>query len=375
MPITALKSLLSAFKGALNTVGIDAGSFSLKVVYLSGSSPKYKLESWAYIPLDIETSLEQSSAETRNVFTTKLQTYLNQNRQIPKDITTGVDGPSVLVRTISIPSMAYQELAKTIQFEAEPFLPVNINECELGFHILGPSKDDPKKMDILLVAAKKDHIDSKLALINDIGIRTVVIDCNALAIYNAYELTYKNPETVVILNIGASITNMVLVENNNLKIVRDLAYGGNEFTKSLQRAMTVDFKGAEKLKSNYGLLVTSDEKEKTLADDKKDAIGVSIALTTPAKTLIGDIHRFIEFYLGQNPDAAISKILLSGGTANLKNLSDYIAKETSIPSEIFNPLSFVMASDIIPEKVAPSMAVALGLAMRKEKDYISKKKK
>ena len=180
------------------------------------------------------------------------------------------------------------------------------------------------------------------------------------------------------MNIGASVTNMILIADGVVKLVRDLAYGGSEFTKSVQRQMTVDFKGAEKLKMTYGILLSGEDKEKTLADDKREALSVSIALNTTAKMLVGDIHRFIEFYLGQNPDAVFSRILISGGTALLPNLISYISRETNIPSEVFNPVEVLCPSEdaaLIPQQYQPALATAFGLALRKEKDHLSKSRK
>lgn len=375
MRITAIETISALFKGPANTVGVDIGSYALKVIYLAGAAPKYSITGWGYLPLEIETSFEQSQAELKGIYASKLSIFLNQNRALPKEATTGIDGPSLIVRTISIPRLAYQELAKTISFEAEPFLPVNINDCEIGFHIVGPSKDDPKKMDVLIAAVKKDYIESKIVLLNDAGLRTVVADANAFALYNAYETVSKPSEIVVILNVGASVTNMVLVDNMTVKMVRDLAYGGIEFTKNIQRQMTVDFNGAENLKMAHGILVSGDDKERTLADDKKEALGVSMALNNSTKMLVGDIHRFLEFYLGQNPDAVFSRILLSGGTAGLPNLAAYIAKETNISTEIFNPIAQCEGANLIPEKFQPSLVTAFGLAMRREKDHLAAGKK
>ncbi|MDI6756805.1 MAG: type IV pilus assembly protein PilM [Endomicrobiia bacterium] len=375
MRITAIETISALFKGPANTVGVDVGSYALKVIYLAGAAPKYTIAGWGYLPLEIETSFEQSQAELKGIYASKLSMFLNQNRALPKEATTGIDGPSLIVRTISIPRLAYQELTKTIGFEAEPFLPVNINDCEIGFHIVGPSKDDPKKMDVLIAAVKKDYIESKIALLNDASLRTVVADANAFALYNAYETVSNPSEIVVILNVGASVTNMVLVDNMTVKMVRDLAYGGIEFTKNIQRQMTVDFNGAENLKMAHGILVSGDDKERTLADDKKEALGVSMALNNSTKMLVGDIHRFLEFYLGQNPDAVFSRILLSGGTAGLPNLAAYVAKETNIPTEIFNPIARCEGANLIPEKFQPSLATAFGLAMRREKDHLATGKK
>ncbi len=395
MSLTVIDTIKSFLKGPGNTLGVDVGSYAVKVISLSsgGSNGRYKLNGWGYLPLEIETSFEQSQAELRTVYTAKLQTFLSQNRNAPRDTTTGVDGPALIVRTISIPKLTYQELAKTIQFEAEPFLPVNINECEIGFHILGTSATDPKKMDVLIAAVKKDAIENKVNLLNEAGLRTVVVDANAFALANAYYETLKaagssssqktktspsaptKDDTIIILNIGATITNMILIDKGTVKLVRDLAYGGSEFTKAVQRQMTVDFKGAENLKMSYGILLSEQEKEKTLADDKREALSVSMALNGTAKMLISDIHRFIEFYLGQNPEAIFSRILVSGGTALMPNLVSYIAHQTNIRTEVFNPIAICCpeTAALIPEKYQPSLATAFGLSLRREKDHLIKK--
>jgi len=172
----------------------------------------------------------------------------------------------------------------------------------------------------------------------------------------------------MIINIGASTTNICIVENNVPRVVRDIFIAGNAYSKAIQRAVGCDYKTAEELKARYSILVTSEEKERTLAENHKEALQLSNAVTPVTKDLLGEIQRSLDFYISQNTERSVNRVLLCGGGAMLKGLDQYLHTELRIPVEIFNPAAKLVGGELVPDNVACQLATAIGLAARREND-------
>lgn len=357
------------FLKSKDALAVDIGTYSIKIAQLKSTGNRNALLKWGIIPI-IDNSCDISPQERKNIAVSRLAEFLAKEKILTKNIITSVSGNQVIVRYVRFPKLSHDELLKTLRFEAEPYIPFDINEVDLGFHILQDViEEGQKKMETILVAAKKDVLQSKLEILNELDLRTVVVDLDAFAVQNAYEINNENTtDTIVFINIGASVSNISIVEQNIPRVVRDIYISGNSFTKAIQRNLSCDFKTAEDLKTRYSILVTAEEKERTLAENQKEALQVSNAVISVLKDLLGEIHRSIDFYISQNPERSIQKIVLSGGSANLKNFDRYLNQELKIPVEIFNPLQQISNSETIPESIAPCLAVAIGLATRREND-------
>ncbi|MFH1368255.1 MAG: type IV pilus assembly protein PilM [Elusimicrobiota bacterium] len=352
----------------------DLGSTAVKIVHLKPVGNKYSLTKWGILTFS-DSGAELSPQDRKNLSAARLGEFLAKEKILTKNVVSSVSGNQVIVRYVKFPKLSREELSKTIQFEAEPYIPFDIKEVDLSFHILGEvTEEGQKKMETILVAAKKELMQSRLEILNDLNLRTIVFDLDAFALANAYEMN-SDPavnENVLMINIGSTVTNMAIIENQVLRVVRDVFISGSSFSKAIQRNMSCDAKAAEDFKTRYGLLVTIEEKEKTLAENQKEALQVSTAITPVARDLLTEVHRSIDFYVSQNPEKSINKVLLSGGTANLKNLDKYFSQELKMPVEIFNPLQNVEGGDTVPLNMACQLAIAVGLAARRENDVPKK---
>jgi len=197
-----------------------------------------------------------------------------------------------------------------------------------------------------------------------------IIDVDAFALESCYEIN-KEPdiqEMTIIVNIGANVTNVTIIENGISRVVRDIFIGGSTFTKALQKNFQADYKQAEEMKKKHGLLVSIEDKENALKDDNKDALQVSNVLTPVAHDLLGEIHRSIDFFYSQRGEQQVlNRVLLTGGGAGMKNIEKYFTQELKIQSEIFDPFKKI---DIHSIKIDnPSeYAIAVGLATRNTKE-------
>ena len=360
-----------------DSVAIDIGSSSIKIVCLKPTGNKYTLVKWGIVSVN-ESGAELSPQDKKNIVVSRLAEFLAREKILTKNVVSSISGNQVIVRYVRFPKLSREELAKTIQFEAEPYIPFDIREVDLSFHIIGDILEEgQKKMETILVASKKEAVQGKLEIFNELALRPVVIDLDVFALQNAYEYSNLNsetpvPETVLLINIGCNVTNMAIMENNVSKVVRDVFISGNSFTKAIQRNLGCDFKTAEDLKARHCMLVTAEEKEKTLSENQKEALQVSSAITPIAKDLLGEIQRSIDFYISQNPERVVNRILLCGGSCLIKNLDKYLHQELKVPIDKLNPLQYILDSAIVPENIASQLTVAVGLAMRRENDIPKK---
>jgi type IV pilus assembly protein PilM len=370
--ILDLNKLTNLFSSK-SLLGVDIGTYSVKIVEMKGSGRKYTLVRAAVLPLpqEVQTS-EISVMEKKRIIVDVIKNYLSQNRVNVKNAATSVSGSSVIVRYVKFPKITREELSKSIVFEAEPYIPFDIREVNLGFYIMGDvTEEGQKKTETVLVAAKKDIIQDKMDTLTQAGLRPVLIDIDAFAMESSYDLNHDSPsgETVIIVNIGASVTNMSIIENGISKVVRDIFLGGNSFTKALQKNMGCNFQTAEEMKRKYGLLIDPAEKEKALSDKNHEALQVSNTMNEVCHDLLNEIHRSIDFFYSQRGEQQIlNRIYISGGGACLKNIEKYFTQELKLPAEIYNPLKSVENSEKVEAENLPVLSVAAGLATRQSGD-------
>jgi type IV pilus assembly protein PilM len=364
--LQALKGL-NFLKKKRDLIGVDIGTHAIKLVCLRRTASQWSLVRWGIIPYGEEIPLDTPLVDRRSQAVAALQNYLRTADFQTKRAAASVSGNSVIVRYVKMAKSSPAELAKSIKFEAEPYIPFNIEEVNLSFSIIGETMENGQpQMDTVLVAAKKDSIDLRVELLREAGLQPVILDVDAFALENAYESVYPSAQadTVLFMNIGASFTNMSIVEKGVSRVVRDVFISGNTFTKAIQQQFQCDVKTAEQKKISHGLLENPSDPE---------AQQVSEILLPIARDLLAEAQRSIDFFLSQGSDRTVNKIFLCGGSANLKSLDQFLANELKIPVEIFNPLTLLenAPADLSDEQKAllPQMAVAVGLATRREGDH------
>ncbi len=379
----ALKGFADMLLGPKDVVGVDVGSYAVKVVLFKLEAGAWQLKSWGYLPLGAK--VDAGPDEKKSAVINALRAFFIEKGIKIKEASTALSGNAVIVRYVKFPRLTKTELQTTLAAEAEPFIPLDINEVQLGFHILSEIVEDgQKKMEIVLVAAKRELIAQRLEILAGAGLTPAIIDVDSFALENVHENARNAKEgasaalyldekevhgATLYLNIGHMVTNLSIVENGVTRVVRDIFIAGNTMTKAIMKAFQCDAARAEELKHSRGVLVDSAEKEKALADGDRDGLGVSQAVIQVARDLVAEVHRSVDFYLSQGPDRSIGKIMLVGGAACLKNLDKHFAQELKVPVSILNAFSFAKGGEVVPEALSPSFGVAAGLALRQNRDW------
>lgn len=338
-------------------IGIDIGSTTIKLVKLKGAKGSYELEYVGIAPLPPEAIVDNSLMDTSAVVDGLKSLFEGLGITKLKDAASSVSGNSVIIRKISLAAMSPEALEDEIQWEAEQYIPFDINDVNIDFKALEPDDNDPSKMNVLLVASKKDIINDYLSVFAEAGLKLVLVDVDAFAVQNAFELNYElaPDEVYALVNIGASMINLNVVRGGVSLFTRDVQVGGGMFTEDIQKKMGISTEEAEKLKVSAS---------KSSPDELLELI------TRINDTLSMEIRRSLDFYNSNAVEGKITKVYLSGGGCKTFNLVEAIASRLNLPVEVLNPFSKLKFNDRKFEKefldeIAPIMAVAVGLASRR----------
>ena len=347
-------------KGKL-TVGLDIGSGSIKLTHLKPArGGNYQLQAFGMVQLPPEAIVDGALMNSTAVVDGIQELFASQ-RIKTREVATSVSGHSVIIKKINLPQMTPEELEESIQWEAEQYIPFDINDVNIDVQILNTESTQAGQMDVLLVAAKKDMVNDYTEVIASAGLNPVVVDIDAFAVQNQFEINYEisRAETVVLVNIGASVTNINVLANGISTFTRDISIGGSQFTDAVQKALNVSYDEAEALKLGG-------------AGTDADAVvpqEVERVLQTESESIANEIQRSLDFYAATSADAHIARIFLSGGSAKIPALVKTIEGRTGVPVEIINPFRNIdiSAGRFDPDylhQVAPMASVSVGLALR-----------
>lgn len=270
---------------------------------------------------------------------------------------TSLSGHSVIIKKIALPSMSNEELAESIQWEAEQYIPFDINDVNLDYVPLPSSGGD--SIDVILVAVKKEKINDYTSVISQTGKSSVIVDVDAFALQNAYELNYpiEGRKVTALVNIGASVTNVTVMQGSESLFWRDITFGGNQYTDALQRELNLSFAQAEALKRG-----------EPVAD--RNIQQVIPILNSVSEDFASELRKTLDFFAATSGAERVEHVVIAGGGSGVLNLDAILREKFGIPVEIMNPFRNIAIneSDFNPEwisEVGPSMAVAVGLAIRK----------
>jgi len=346
-------------------LGLDIGSHAIKLIQLKRTKRGYQLVNFGSMPLPPEAIIDGALMNSTAIVNTIRE--LVQARKIrQKEAGIAISGHSVIIKKITLPTMSKEELDESIQWEAEQHIPFDINDVNIDVQMLTPQANEQGQMDVLLVAAKKDMINDYVAVVQEAGLIPLVVDVAAFCVENAFEANYEVPsaETIVLINIGASVININVIASGVTAFTRDISMGGNQFTEEIQKQLNVSYDEAEALKLGGG---SSADADSVVPQE------VERVISSVSETLASEIQRSLDFYSATAADSHISKIYLSGGSAKLPSLYKVIENRVGVPVEILNPLRNIEIDqrkfdpDALRE-VGPAATVAVGLGIRTPED-------
>jgi len=348
------------FGKSKSIVGLDIGSSAVKAVELRPVGKGFRVAAIASEPVPPDSIVDGAIIDGGAV-SEAIRRLFGHTGFRTKEVAASLSGNAVIVKKISLPVMTEQELAESIYWEAEQYIPYDIQDVNLDYQVLDPGTgaDGKGTMEVLLVAAKKDKIADYTNVITQAGRQAVVVDVDAFALQNAYEANYDaGPDVVVLLNAGASATNVNIVSNGQSLFTRDVSLGGNAYTEAVQRELNLPFEAAEAAK-------------KGLPVDGHTFDDVRPVLQAVTENVLLEIQKTFDFFKATASSDRIDHIVLSGGASAVDGFAESLAERFGIPVTHFDPFRLV-AFDTPPaagvQELAATTAVAVGLALRKAGD-------
>lgn len=350
---------LFSFGRKKNLVGLDIGSSTVKAVEMKAG----KNDTWQLTTIGMEYLPHESIVDGQIMDSTSvidaIQRLFSEYKIKTQDVATAISGSSVIVKKIQLPSMSEQELAESIHWEAEQYIPFDIQEVNLDYQVLDPGAAGGN-MDILLVAAKKDKINDYQSVITQAGRNPIVMDIDAFALQNAYEMNYgvEPGRVIAMVNVGASQANVNVMRGDTSIFTRDITtVGGNQYSSAIQKDLGVGFEQAETMKQGHG--------------DNADAVNQILGQVN--EQVLTEVQKTFDFFKAATSEDHIDRMVLSGGSARVPGLADAMSDRFDTRVEIFNPFQSVTYSPKdfdaeFLEEVGPACAIAVGLAMRKAGD-------
>ncbi len=345
--------------GSKSTVGLDVGANSVKLVKLDHTKDGYAVAAIGIREFPPE-AIVADEIRDREAVIFNIQSLIDQTDPKIKNVVVSISGHGVITDRFTIDKKTGAEAEQAILFETEQRAPFDIEDVSLDYHIIS-TNDEENKMDVLLVAARREYLEMFLELIQDCGLNPVIVDDDSLAIYNSYINNYDvDPtRTTALVNIGHDVTNITYIVDGQYQSTRDVSSG----TRDVYDAIQKEFRLNPEL-TNKAI--------KGEMQDSVDQDMLKATIIAATDELISGIELAFSYFKSQAKIDNVEWLVLSGGGALIPYLPEFLQSKLGVPLEIANPLRNVdydpeLFQYLQPEKIAPLLSVPVGLAMRKTK--------
>ena len=344
-------------------LGIDISSTSVKVVELSQTDAGYRVESLAVEPLPANAVTEKNIQDVEAVGECLVKAIKKSGSKC-KLTALAVPGSSVITKIITMPaSLNDAELESQIELEADQYIPYPLEEINLDFQILGETKNNPDTVDVLLAASRSENVEMRTAVAEIAGITAKLVDVEAYTIEKATSLivpdaNYNSNEeesdsfVIAVLDVGATMTSLNVIENNELIYTREQAFGGKQLTEEIMRRYGLAYEEAGRLKKVGGL-----------PDNY-----IPEVLEPFKENMAQQVSRFLQFFYTAGQHESVDMIALAGGCASIPGIDELISTQLGIETIIANPFANMDLSNKVNSQAlsndAPALMIACGLAMR-----------
>ena len=348
------------FRKTKSVVGLDIGSSAVKAVELKPAGKGFRVAAFGTEPVPPESIVDGAIIDAGAVADAIRRVFERNAAFKTRDVCASLSGNAVIVKKITLPVMTESELAESIYWEAEQYIPFDIQDVNLDYQILDPGTGPESRgsMDVLLVAAKKEKIGDYTSVIAQAGRTPVIVDVDAFALQNAFEVNYglEPRRTVVLLNAGASAININILQGDQSVFTRDISMGGNAYTEAVQKELDLPFEAAEQLKKGIPVDGATFEEAQPI-------------LHAVTENVLLEIQKTFDFFKATASADQIDRIMLSGGASRVDGLRDMLEERFNAPVEDFDPFRSVTWDSrklgAAADDHAATAAVAVGLALRK----------
>ncbi len=356
------------FERKENLIGLDIGSRTIKLAEVLQTKKDRILQKFGMADLPRDAIVEGRIKEPTVVSDT-IKGLINDLKVKAHNVATSVAGYSVIIKRITVGKVTEEELHDNIQFEAEQYIPFDVQDVNIDFHIIGEHESNPNQMHVMLVAAKKEIIDEYSDVLEMANLNPCVIDVDAFALEKVFEDNYLNEEgNIALIDIGANKMNINIVKDYMSAFTRDVSIGGEQIVRDIASRFECSFEEAEAvmLGKTKDKVPQEEGETKGKAPNKEEVQEIVRSFTL---SWCKELRQAIDFYYSTYADEDIKKIILSGGGAMAEGLSGLLSAETSLDVEMCNPFINIKINEKQNDinylkKIAPQAVICIGLASR-----------
>jgi len=338
-------------------IGVDISSTAVKLLQLSQSGGRYRVEHYAVEPLPPNAVVEKNIVEVEAVGEAIKRAFARSGART-KFASASVAGSAVITKIIPMQAdLSEDDLEGQIMAEAQQYIPYPLEEVSLDFEILGPVKDNPELMNVLLAASRTENVDVRVAALDVGGMTAKVVDVEAFAMENAYklladQLSVPKDATVAVVDIGATMTTLSVLKNQRTIYTREQVFGGKQLTDEVMRRYGLSYEEAGMAKRQGGL---PESYEIEVLEPFKEA-------------MVQQISRLLQFFFAGTEFSKVDQVVLAGGCASIAGVAEMVEEQIGVPTIVANPLAGMSLSNRVQAQTlaqdAPALMIACGLALR-----------
>lgn len=346
---------MGLFSSSSDFFALDIGSTAIRLVQLKGSGQSRSLVRYGTAPLDPGVSLSDSPAHQTQLLAA-VKKLMQQTGVTTKNVAVGIPSTKMFTTVVDFQNLPEKELDSAILYQADQFIPTAVDDSKIDWQVIGESPTDPSKIEIVLASITKTYGESKLNVLESIGLNVIAMEPDAFALSRSLTDASK-PEATMILDMGASATDLVITSGGALRLARSIPIGGDTLVKAAEQNLTVDQKQAMQFVYKFGLI-----------QDKLEG-QVFKALSGTIDNLITEIDKSVKFFSTRYNKQPVAKIIVTGRASILPEFPVYLVNKTNLAVEIGNAwmnTNYPQQNHNDLMSVANQYGVAAGLAERVE---------
>ena len=339
-------------------LGLDISSTAVKLLELSQSGGRYRVESYAVEPLPLNSVIEKNISDVEAVGEA-IRRAVKRSGTKTRNAAVAVAGSAVITKVISMPAtLSDDEMASQIELEADQYIPYPLEEVNIDFEIIGSSGKDDDRVDVLLAASRSENVDVRIAACEIGGLKASVVDVEAYAMENAFDLLADQipdsgvDKTVAIVDIGATMTTLSVLHDSKIIYTREQVFGGKQLTEEIQRRYGLSYEEAGMAKRQGGL---PDNYVPEVLEPFKEAMAQQVS-------------RSLQFFFSSSQYNSVDHIILAGGSASIPGVDELIEGKLGTNTTVANPFANMSLSSRIKAQTlsndAPALMISCGLALR-----------
>ncbi len=332
---------------------LDIGTTAVRVVQLKRSGEGWSLVKYGSAPVDIKVASSDAPDDQRRLGAA-ISSLISQAGITERNVVVGIPSSKMFATVVDLPSLPPQELASTIKYQAEQFIPMAIDEAKIDWAVLGKSLSDPQKNEVLLASVANKFSEARLDLVEGIGLNVIALEPDSVALVRAL-VPPTNQDAMMIIDFGDFTTDLVAVLGGSPRLIRSIPVGLQTLIKAATQNLNIDVNQAGQFIMKFGLHPDRLEGQ------------ILKSLDATLEQFIVEINKSIKFFQSRYPNVTLRYLMASGYTLSIPAFGEYIAGKTNIQTVAGNAWGNVQYSPNLRDnlmQIAPQFGVAVGLAER-----------